>query len=139
MGSMPARRAAPHRRGPVMRGGLAVTARRQRDQSGLAAIPGRDQRAMHVPGARWLGGLGFGSGHEIDDKERHMFFLRYLRREIRHRARQGLVVAIGLAVGIALVVVVTAAANGVKNAQAAVLHSLYGIGTDVTVTLAGGK
>jgi len=68
-----------------------------------------------------------------------MFFLTYLRRELRHRARQGLVIAVGLAVGIGLVVVVTAAADGVRNAQAAVLHALYGVGTDITVTTPGGK
>lgn len=68
-----------------------------------------------------------------------MFFLTYLRRELRHRVRQATVTAIGLAVGIGLVVVVTSTASGVKNAQAAVLHALYGIGTDVTVTKAVGK
>jgi putative ABC transport system permease protein len=68
-----------------------------------------------------------------------MFYLTYLRRELRHRIRQAAIIAVGLAVGIGLVVVVTAAASGVKNAQAAVLHSLYGVGTDVTVTKAVGK
>jgi putative ABC transport system permease protein len=68
-----------------------------------------------------------------------MFYLTYLRRELGHRIRQATVIAAGLAVGIGLVVVVTAAAGGVKNAQAAVLHSLYGVGTDVTVTKAVGK
>jgi len=68
-----------------------------------------------------------------------MFFLTYLRRELRRRIRQATFIAVGLAVGIGLVVVVTATANGVKNAQAAVLHALYGIGTDVTVTTAPGK
>jgi putative ABC transport system permease protein len=68
-----------------------------------------------------------------------MFFLLYLRREIQRRARQAAVIAIGLAVGIGLVVVVTATAAGVKNAQASVLHALYGIGTDVTVTKAPGN
>ncbi|HEX4289923.1 MAG TPA: ABC transporter permease, partial [Trebonia sp.] len=38
--------------------------------------------------------------------------------------------------GIGLVITVTAAAAGVKNAQASVLHSLYGVGTDITVTKA---
>src|SRR5919201_947680 len=68
-----------------------------------------------------------------------MFFLSYLRRELRHRPRQASVIAAGLAIGIGLVIVVTAAANGVKDAQAAVLHDLYGVGTDVTVTTAVGK
>lgn len=39
-----------------------------------------------------------------------------------------------LALGIGLVIMVTAASSGVKSAQAKVLASLYGVGTDVTVT-----
>jgi putative ABC transport system permease protein len=62
------------------------------------------------------------------------FFLRYLGRELGRRARQATVIAIGLALGIGLVITVSAAAAGVKNAQASVLHSLYGVGTDLTVT-----
>jgi putative ABC transport system permease protein len=62
------------------------------------------------------------------------FFLRYLGRELGRRARQATVIALGLALGIGLVITVSAAATGVKNAQASVLHSLYGLGTDVTVT-----
>jgi putative ABC transport system permease protein len=63
-----------------------------------------------------------------------MFYLTYLRRELRRRARQTLITATGLAIGIGLVVTITAAAAGVRNAQAAVLHALYGIGTDISVT-----
>ena len=48
--------------------------------------------------------------------------------------RQAIFIAIGLALGIGLVITVTAASAGVKNAQASVLHSLYGVGTDITVT-----
>ncbi len=64
------------------------------------------------------------------------FYLTYLRGELRRRARQAILVALGLAVGVGLVVTVTAAVAGVSDAQGAVLHSLYGIGTDVTVTTA---
>ena len=63
-------------------------------------------------------------------------FFTYLWRELRRRARQAIFIAIGLALGIGLVITVTAAASGVKNAQASVLHSLYGVGTDITVTKA---
>jgi ABC-type lipoprotein release transport system permease subunit len=63
-------------------------------------------------------------------------FFTYLWRELRRRARQAIFIAIGLALGIGLVITVTAAAAGVKNAQASVLHSLYGVGTDITVTKA---
>ncbi|HEV2376614.1 MAG TPA: ABC transporter permease [Streptosporangiaceae bacterium] len=63
-----------------------------------------------------------------------MFFITYLRRELRRRMRQAVFVALGLAIGIGLVVTVTAASAGVKKAQSDVLKSLYGVGTDVTVT-----
>ena len=62
------------------------------------------------------------------------FFLRYLGRELGRRSRQATVIALGLALGIGLVITVSAAAAGVRNAQASVLHSLYGVGTDITVT-----
>ena len=61
-------------------------------------------------------------------------FFTYLWRELRRRARQAIFIAVGLALGIGLVITVTAASAGVKNAQSTVLHSLYGVGTDITVT-----
>jgi putative ABC transport system permease protein len=61
-------------------------------------------------------------------------FFTYLRRELRRRMRQAIFIALGLALGIGLVITVTAASSGVKNAQGTVLHSLYGVGTDLTVT-----
>lgn len=61
-------------------------------------------------------------------------FFTYLGRELRRRARQASLIAIGLALGIGLVITVTALSAGVKNAQGEVLHSLYGVGTDITVT-----
>jgi len=63
-------------------------------------------------------------------------FFTYLWRELRRRMRQAIFIAVGLALGIGLVITVTAASDGVKNAQASVLHSLYGVGTDITVTKA---
>ena len=61
-------------------------------------------------------------------------FFTYLRRELRGRTRQAVFIALGLALGVGLVITVTAASAGVKNAQGTVLHALYGVGTDVTVT-----
>src|SRR5258708_4666726 len=61
-------------------------------------------------------------------------FFTYLTRELRRRGRQAFVIALGLALGIGLTITVTAASTGVKNAQNTVLHSLYGVGTDMTVT-----
>jgi ABC-type lipoprotein release transport system permease subunit len=63
-------------------------------------------------------------------------FITYLVRELRRRMRQAVFVAAGLALGIGLVITVIAASTGVSNSQGAVLHSLYGVGTDVTVTQA---
>src|SRR5579862_6938278 len=61
-------------------------------------------------------------------------FFTYLRRELRRRMRQAIFIALGLALGIGLVITVTAASAGVRDAQGSVLHSLYGVGTDITVT-----
>jgi ABC-type antimicrobial peptide transport system permease subunit len=65
-------------------------------------------------------------------------FFTYVARELRRRRRQALVVALGLALGIGLVVTVSAMAAGVRTAQSTVLKSLYGVGTDITVTQAAG-
>jgi putative ABC transport system permease protein len=63
-----------------------------------------------------------------------MFFITYLRRELRRRMLQGVFVALGLALGVGLVVTVAAVSAGVDKAQAGVLGALDGVGTDVTVT-----
>src|SRR5215472_14295315 len=63
-------------------------------------------------------------------------FVTYLRRELRRRARQSSIIALGLALGIGLVITVTALSAGVKDAQSNVLHSLYGLDTSITVTQA---
>ncbi len=63
-------------------------------------------------------------------------FFTYLRRELRRRRKAALVVASGLALGIALVIVVSSVSSGMKQAQGKVLQSLYGLGTDMTVTKA---
>ncbi|AZQ37028.1 ABC transporter permease [Streptomyces cyaneochromogenes] len=63
-------------------------------------------------------------------------FFTYLRRELRRRRKAALVVASGLALGIALVIMVTSVSSGMSKAQDKVLQSLYGLGTDMTVTKA---
>jgi ABC-type antimicrobial peptide transport system permease subunit len=63
-------------------------------------------------------------------------FFTYLRRELRRRRKAALVVASGLALGIALVIVVSSVSSGMGQAQDKVLQSLYGLGTDMTVTKA---
>ena len=61
-------------------------------------------------------------------------FGTYLRRELTGRRKQTIIIAIGMALAIALVIIVNSVAAGVKNAQAEVLKSVYGVGTDITVT-----
>jgi putative ABC transport system permease protein len=63
-----------------------------------------------------------------------VFFFTYLRRELRCRMRQAVVTALGLALGIGLVITVTALSSGVRDAQGKVLGALFGVGTDITVT-----
>jgi putative ABC transport system permease protein len=63
-----------------------------------------------------------------------MFFVTYVRRELRRRMRQAIFVALGLALGVGLVVTVAAASAGVTRAQFRVLRTLYGEATTVTVT-----
>lgn len=63
-----------------------------------------------------------------------MLFLTYLGQELRHRLRQAMLIAVGLAVGVALVITVNAVATGAGNAEAGVLHGLYGLATDMIVT-----
>lgn len=63
-------------------------------------------------------------------------FGTYLRRELAGRRKQTVIIAIGLALAIALVMIVNSVASGVKDAQSQVLKSVYGVGTDITVTKA---
>ncbi|MET0734360.1 MAG: ABC transporter permease [Microbacterium sp.] len=58
----------------------------------------------------------------------------YLRRELAGRKKQTIIVAAGLAIAIALVIIVDSLAAGVRDAQARALESVYGVGTDLTVT-----
>lgn len=62
--------------------------------------------------------------------------LTYVRRELTRRRRQTIVVAVGLALAVALAMIVNAVSTGVRDAQSAVLDSVYGVGTDVTITQA---
>ncbi|MEV6049447.1 ABC transporter permease [Streptomyces sp. NPDC052107] len=60
----------------------------------------------------------------------------YLKRELSRRKKAALVIAMGLALGIALVITVNSVSAGMTQAQDEVLKSLYGLGTDMTVTKA---
>lgn len=63
-----------------------------------------------------------------------MFYLNYMFSELRRRKGRTLLTALGLAVGVGLVVTVSALSTGLDNAQAKVLAPLTGVGTDMSVT-----
>ena len=63
-----------------------------------------------------------------------MFYVRYLGAELRRRPGRTTLTALGLAVGVGLVVIVGALSNGLDDAQDEVLEPLTGVGTDLSVT-----
>lgn len=63
-------------------------------------------------------------------------FFTYVARELGNRRKQTTVIALGLALAVALVMVVSSIAAGVRDAQAQTLEAVYGVGTDITVTQA---
>jgi putative ABC transport system permease protein len=65
-----------------------------------------------------------------------MFFLSYVRNELLRRRTRTILTAIGLGLGVALVVSISAISNGLSHAQKTALNPLSGIGTDLTVTRA---
>lgn len=65
-----------------------------------------------------------------------MFFLGYLRNELVRRKSRTILTVLGLAVGVSLVIAVSALSRGLDQAQAKALDPLSSIGTDLTVTLA---
>src|SRR5438552_5351105 len=63
-----------------------------------------------------------------------MFYVTYMFSELRRRKGRTLLTALGLAVGVGLVVTVNALSTGLDQAQAKVLAPLTGVGTDMSVT-----
>lgn len=63
-----------------------------------------------------------------------MFYLSYISAELRRRKGRTLLTALGLAVGVGLVVTVSALSAGLDDAQDKVLKPLTGVGTDMSVT-----
>src|SRR5918992_2501486 len=63
-----------------------------------------------------------------------MFYLQYLLAELRRRPGRTALTALGLAVGVGLVVIVGALSKGLDDAQDDVLRPLTGVGTDLSVT-----
>jgi putative ABC transport system permease protein len=63
-----------------------------------------------------------------------VFYLQYLLAELRRRPGRTGLTALGLAVGVGLVVIVGALAKGLDDAQDEVLEPLTGVGTDLSVS-----
>jgi len=63
-----------------------------------------------------------------------MFYLHYLLAELRRRPGRTALTALGLGVGIGLVVIVGALSAGLDDAQDEVLEPLTGVGTDLSVS-----
>jgi len=63
-----------------------------------------------------------------------VFYVGYMLSELRRRRGRTVLTALGLAVGVGLVVTVTALSTGLDRAQAKVLKPLTGVGTDLSVT-----
>jgi ABC-type antimicrobial peptide transport system permease subunit len=63
-----------------------------------------------------------------------VFYLSYISAELRRRKGRTLLTALGLAVGVGLVVTVSALSTGLDDAQDQVLKPLTGVGTDMSVT-----
>jgi putative ABC transport system permease protein len=63
-----------------------------------------------------------------------VFFLSYMFSELRRRRARTVLTSLGLAVGVALVISVSALSTGLDRAQQKVLSPLTGVGTDMSVT-----
>jgi ABC-type antimicrobial peptide transport system permease subunit len=63
-----------------------------------------------------------------------VFYIRYLGAELRRRPGRTALTALGLAVGVGLVVIVGALSRGLDDAQHEVLEPLTGVGTDLSVS-----
>jgi len=63
-----------------------------------------------------------------------VFYIRFLGAELRRRPGRTALTALGLAIGVGLVVIVGALSAGLDDAQGKVLEPLTGVGTDLTVS-----
>jgi ABC-type antimicrobial peptide transport system permease subunit len=63
-----------------------------------------------------------------------LFYIRFLAAELRRRPGRTALTALGLAIGVGLVVIVGALSRGLDEAQDEVLEPLTGVGTDLSVS-----
>src|ERR671914_2843735 len=67
------------------------------------------------------------------ERKGFVFYIRYLGAELRRRPGRTALTALGVAVGVGLVVIVGALSRGLDDAQDEVLKPLTGVGTDLSV------
>src|SRR5436309_3677071 len=67
-----------------------------------------------------------------------MFQLRYAASELRRRAGRTILTALGLALGVGLVIGIIGVSQGLDEAQNKVLAPLQSVGTDILVTRVAG-
>jgi putative ABC transport system permease protein len=67
-------------------------------------------------------------------KGKSVVYLTYMLSELRRRKGRTFLTALGLGLGVALVITVSALSAGLDRAQATVLKPLTGVGTDMSVT-----
>jgi ABC-type antimicrobial peptide transport system permease subunit len=65
-----------------------------------------------------------------------VFYFSYLRSELLRRKSRTILTLLGLSVGVALVIAISALSSGLDKAQKTALNPLSSIGTDLTITLA---
>ncbi|HET9847799.1 MAG TPA: ABC transporter permease [Candidatus Dormibacteraeota bacterium] len=63
-----------------------------------------------------------------------MFELTYIRHELTRRLARTILTVLGLAIGVGLVIAITALTTGLNQAQARVLDPLGSVGTDLLIT-----
>jgi ABC-type antimicrobial peptide transport system permease subunit len=63
-----------------------------------------------------------------------MFELTYIRHELTRRLARTILTVLGLAIGVGLVIAITALTTGLNRAQARVLDPLGSVGTDLLIT-----
>jgi putative ABC transport system permease protein len=68
------------------------------------------------------------------DEGAGVFYLSYILQELRRRTGRTVLTALGLGVGVGLVITVRALSAGLDEAQEKVLAPLTGVGTDMTVS-----
>jgi len=67
-----------------------------------------------------------------------MFHVMYIGRELRRRAGRTVLTALGLAVGVGLVIGIIGVSQGLDYAQSHALAPLKSVGTDILVTRVAG-